>query len=129
MKAQLAILESLIALSIGSAAVSSVVYAAYVHQSEGVQGTVLHNAMFDIVGVTYRNATFGSCIAAWDKTCVAQYLDAFRRVYSLQYASLQYGNRSVATGRLKACERTINYCIPIGGNLTYREVCYVLCGG
>ena len=71
MRAQLAVIEAIVASSIGDLLLSSVAYISYSYSSGGMQGVVLHEAVFDIVGIAYRNSTFRACLAVWDEACIA----------------------------------------------------------
>ena len=129
MKAQLAVLESLVAVAIGIAALSAITYASYTYRSNGMGGVALDNAEFDITAITYRNSTLSACISEWDEACVLHYLAMFREIYSMPYASLQYGNHSAASGSEASCRAMLTYCIPISSASGYGVGCYRLCGG
>ncbi len=128
MKAQIAMLEAIVAMSIGTLALSAVAYPAYAYPSDGVSSIALHNAVFDIVGLASRTSTFNACLAAWDTQCLTSYLHAFMGVYSLQYASVQKGPSSASSGSQAACRRSISYCVPLANASSYTVYCFDLCG-
>ena len=129
MRAQLAVIEAIVASSIGALLFSSVTYISYSYSSGGMQGVVLHEAVFDIVGIAYRNSTFRACLAVWDEACIGSYLSSFRSIYSLQYISVQNGAASIVSGSSAACLGSVEYCVPMHQNITYTEYCFRLCGG
>ncbi|MCL5100322.1 MAG: hypothetical protein M1158_04395 [Candidatus Marsarchaeota archaeon] len=122
-------LEALVAMSMGASLLVSITYLAYSYSNAGAPEVVLHEAVFDIAGIAYRNSTFRSCLAIWDQACIISYLSEFRNVYSLGYVGVQRGSESVYSGTRAECASTLEYCIPMQLNAAYNEYCFALCGG
>lgn len=125
MKAQLAILESLICIVILAGA-SYAVFAVYAYYTIPFPSRV-SSAIFSIASVYTGNSTMAKCVDSHSYTqfCIKT-LNAIINVYSIKGLSLSYEGNTSVFGNISSCNYGKEYCI-ISGNGSY--MCQNLCGG
>ena len=126
MKAQLAILESVICMVL----LFSAAYSVFIPASEEPSQfpSQLGPALFSMVSVYENNQSMHACIdsGTYSSLCDATINDTMR-VYGLRGLSISVGEHHTAIGPVSNCNYVKNYCIAVEDNGT-GFMCVKMCG-
>ncbi len=125
MKAQLAILESLVCMVIISGA-SYAAFATYAYYTAPFPNR-MYSAIFSIVSAYSGNSSIAKCVDvhSYTRFCVNT-INAIINVYKIRGLSLSYGNNTSVFGNVSSCDYTKGYCIISSYG---KPMCQKLCGG
>jgi hypothetical protein len=127
MKGQFAILESFLAISVLSVAITFFAYTALSSKSILGQNRIsVSNLVYDFPQFAYSNSTIGSCQSG-SLSC-GEVLDYFLRFYNLSYISFAYDGSYYSSGNALECRNRGRFCIPMKSGRNYTTGCLDFCG-
>lgn len=127
MRAQFALAESIIAVSMllaVSAGVSFTIYSVSIHNA-GLEYTAL---FYDFIRAAHGNSTFSSCLAYANGSC-AGILRRIANVYGISYIEIDNGTNEASYGSSAGCIEKKLMCAPVDKSAAYSISCIYACGG